>query len=179
MWIHVCEFITQIIFSSIVHKGYFHGHDTIYHARCNAAIPILYCIEYKLKGNHTQLCGKELEVLLKQKGAAVSKMKTVLDKRTLFQKFVDNGAIGLEDKSSILAHWMDTNEARLVALKNAPIELADTTCGRHEVKKKKDLVWAIKKMTPEERAAILQQMAEMDTANAANNKTVPPSLTPI
>jgi hypothetical protein len=58
--------------------------QTIYHARRDAAIPIPDCIKYKLEGNHTQLCGKELEVLLKWKGVAASKMKTVHDKRTLF-----------------------------------------------------------------------------------------------
>ncbi len=111
---------------------------TVYHVRRDAAIPIFDHNEYELEGNHTKLCGKELEVLLKWKGVAASKMKTILDKRTLFQKFVDDGTIGLEDKSSIPAWWTDANEARLNALQSAPIELGDTVYGRHEAEKKKD-----------------------------------------
>jgi hypothetical protein len=152
---------------------------TVHHVRHDATIPILDCIKYELKGNHTQRCGKELEVLLKWKGFAASKMKTVLDKCTLFQKFVDDGAIGLEDESSIPAQWMDANKARLNTLKNEPIELGDTAYEQHEAEKKKDVVQPIKKITPKERAAILQQMAEMDSANAANDETTPPSPTPI
>jgi hypothetical protein len=92
---------------------------------------------------------------------------------------VDDGAIGLEDELSIPAWWTDPYEARLDALKNAPIKLGDTTYWQCEAEKKKDVVRAIKKMTPEERAAILQQMAEMDTADAADNETAPPSPTHI
>ncbi len=106
-------------------------------------------------------------------------MKTVLDKRTLFQNFVDDCAIDLEYKSSILAWWFDANKARLDALKNMFIELGDTAYGRHEAEKKKDVVQAIKKIMPKERVAILQQMAEMDVADAANNETAPPSPTPV
>ena len=82
---------------------------TVYHMRHDATIPILDCIKYKLKGTHTKLCGKELEVLLKWKGVAASKMKTVIDKCTLFQKFADNGVIGFEDESSIWARGADAN----------------------------------------------------------------------
>ncbi len=35
-----------------------------------------------------------------------------------------------EDDTSIPAPWMDADEARLVALTNAPIEMADTSYGR-------------------------------------------------
>jgi hypothetical protein len=101
------------------------------------------------------------------------------DKRTLFQKLVGNGAIDLEDESSILARWMDADEARLDALKSAPIEQGNNAYGRHEADKKKDAVRAIKKMMPKEIAAILQQMAEMATANAADDETTPPSPTPV
>jgi hypothetical protein len=52
-------------------------------------------------------------VLLKWKGVAASKMKTVLDKHILFQKIVDNGAIGLEDELRIPARGTDTNEVGL------------------------------------------------------------------
>jgi hypothetical protein len=118
-------------------------------------------------------------VLLKWKGVAASKIKAVLDKCTLIQKFEDDGAIGLEDKSSIPAQWTDADKASLVTLTNAPIELGDTTYRRHEAKKKKYVVQAIEKMTPKERVAILQQMAKMDAANAADDETAPPSPTPI
>ncbi len=70
---------------------------------------------------------------------------------------------------SIPARWTDANKVRLDALKNMPIELGDTACGRHEMEKKKDVVQAIKKMMPKERVAILQQMVEMDAADARND----------
>jgi hypothetical protein len=50
----------------------------------------------------------------------------------------------LEDGLSIPARWTDADEARLDALKSAPIKLGDTAYGRHEAEKKKDVVQAIK-----------------------------------
>jgi hypothetical protein len=78
---------------------------------------------------------------------------------------------------SIPAQGTDPDKARLNTLKNLPIQLGNTVYRRHEAEKKKDVVQAIKKMMPEERAAILQQMAEMNAANATNNETMPPSPT--
>ncbi len=53
---------------------------------------------------------------------------------------MDSGAIGLEEKSSIPAQWMDTNAVRLNALKNMPVKLGDTAYGWDEAEKKKDVV---------------------------------------
>jgi hypothetical protein len=46
-----------------------------------------------------------------------------------------------------------------------PTEMSDTSYGRFDVQKKRDAVLAIRKMTYEEQAALLQEMIEMDVAD--------------
>jgi hypothetical protein len=65
-----------------------------------------------------------LEVLLRWKGVPVSKMGNVANRRVLYQQFADGGEEE-EDDASIPAPWTDADEAGLVALRNAPIEMAD------------------------------------------------------
>ncbi len=56
-----------------------------------------------------------------------------------------DGAIDLEDESSILARWIDANEASLDAPKNTPIELGDTKYRQHEAERKEDVVEPFKR----------------------------------
>ncbi len=56
-----------------------------YHARREAALPILDRLENKLENVVAWLTGKELEVLLHWKGVPVSKMGNVAKRRVLYQ----------------------------------------------------------------------------------------------
>ncbi len=56
-----------------------------YHARHNAALPILYCLENDLESNVAWLTSTELEIVLKWKGIAVSKMGNVANRCVLYQ----------------------------------------------------------------------------------------------
>jgi hypothetical protein len=47
-------------------------------------------LEYELGNNIVWLCNKELEVLLKWKGIAVSKMGNMANKQELYQQFAGN-----------------------------------------------------------------------------------------
>jgi hypothetical protein len=100
-----------------------------YRARRKAALLVLDCLESLLENAVTRLTGKELEVLLRWKGVPVSKMGDVANRRVLYQQFADEGEEE-EDDVSIPAPWTDDDEAGLVVLRNAPIEMADTSYGR-------------------------------------------------
>ena len=63
-----------------------------------------------------------MEVLLRWKGVPVSKMGNVANRWVLYQQFTDGGEE--EDDASISALWTEANKAGLVALTNAPIEMA-------------------------------------------------------
>jgi hypothetical protein len=56
-------------------------------------------------------------------------MGDVANRRVLYQQFADEGEEE-EDDVSIPAPWTDDDEAGLVVLRNAPIEMADTSYGR-------------------------------------------------
>ncbi len=58
-----------------------------YHVRCKAALPIVDRLETELENNVRRLKSKELEVLLRWKGAGapVLKMGSITDRRILFQ----------------------------------------------------------------------------------------------
>ena len=100
-----------------------------YRARREAALLVLDRLENLLENAVTRLTGKELEVLLRWKGVPVSKMGDVANRRVLYQQFADVGEEE-EDDASIPAPWTDDDEAGLVVLRNAPIEMADTSYGR-------------------------------------------------
>jgi hypothetical protein len=80
-----------------------------YHARHEAALPILDRLENELENVVAQLTGKELEVLLCWKGVPVSKMGNVANRWVLYQQFAVGGEEE-EDDTSIPAPWMDTDE---------------------------------------------------------------------
>ncbi len=51
-----------------------------FHAMRNAALIVLYRLEHELGNDIPRLCNKELEVLLKWKGIALSKMGNMTNK---------------------------------------------------------------------------------------------------
>jgi hypothetical protein len=147
-----------------------------YHARRKAALPVLYCLENKLENVVAQLTRKELEVLLRWKGVPVSKMRNVANRRVLYQQFADRGEEE-EDNASIPAPWTDANEAGLVALKNMPIEMADTSYGWFLATQKRDAERAFQHMDAAEREAFLPRLMKIDTANAKDGQSPPPNPT--
>jgi hypothetical protein len=149
-----------------------------YHARHEAALPILDRLENELENVVARLTGKELEVLLHRKGVPVSKMRNVANRWVLYQQFADGGEEE-EDDTSIPAPWMDADKAGLVALMNAPIEMADTSYGRFLATQKRDAERAFQHMSPAEREAFLQRLTEIDAADAKDGRSRPTNPTPV
>ncbi len=149
-----------------------------YHARRKAALPVLDCLENELENVIAQLTGKELEVLLHWKGVPVSKMGNVANRWVLYQQFADGGEEE-EDDTSIPAPWTDANKAGLVALTNAPIEMADTLYGWFLATQKRDAERAFQHKGPAEREAFLQRLTEIDAADAKDGQSPPTNPTPV
>jgi hypothetical protein len=80
-----------------------------YHARREAALPVLDRLENELENVIARLTGKVLEVLLRWKGVPVSKMGNVGNRWVLYQQFADRGEEE-EDDTSIPAPWTDADE---------------------------------------------------------------------
>jgi hypothetical protein len=149
-----------------------------YHARHEAALPILDCLENVLENIVARLTGKELEVLLCWKGLPVSKMGNVANRRVLYQQFADGGEEE-EDDASIPAPWTDANETGLMVLRNAPIEMADTSYGRFLATQKRDAERAYQHMDAEEREAFLQRLTEINADDAEDGQSPPSNPTPV
>jgi hypothetical protein len=149
-----------------------------YHARREAVLPVLDCLENVLENIVARLTGKELEVLLCWKGVPVSKMGNVANRRVLYQQFADGGEEEEED-ASIPAPWTDANKAGLVALTNAPIEMADTSYGQFLVTQKRDAERAFQHMSPAEREAFLRRLTEINAADAEDGQSLPTNPTPV
>ena len=66
-----------------------------------------------------------------------------------------------------------------MALRIAPIEMGNTTHGRFEAQKKRDVEIAYQKMSPEENESFKQKMAEIDKTGAGDGQSPPPSPTPV
>ena len=101
-----------------------------YHRRREPTLPILDRLENELENDVGQLTSKELEALLWWKGVSVSKMGNVASRRILYQyqQFAEGGS----EEVSVPALWMENDQTELDALRNAPIEMADTSyrlCG--------------------------------------------------
>jgi hypothetical protein len=148
-------------------------------ARREAALPILDRLKNVLGNAVTRLTGKELEVLLRWKGVPVSKMGNVANRRTMFQQFADGGEEEEDDAANNPAPWTDANEARLVALRNAPIEMADTSYGRFLATQKRDAERAYQHMDAEEREAFLRKLTEIDADEAEKGQSQPTNPTPV
>jgi len=84
-----------------------------------------------------------------------------------------------DDAANIPAPWTDVDEARLVALRNAPIEMADTSYGRFLATQKRDAERAYQHMDADEREAFLRKLSEIDADEAENGQSTPTNPTPI
>ena len=149
-----------------------------YCARRKAALPMLDRLANVLENAVTRLTGKELEVLLRWKGVPVSKMGNVANRRVLYQQCADGGEEE-EDNASIPAPWTDANKAGLVALRNAPIEMANILYGRFLATQKRDAERAYQHMDAEEREAFLRKLTEIDADDAKDGQCPPSNPTPV
>jgi len=73
----------------------------------------------------------------------------------------------------------DANKAGLVALKNAPIEMANTSYGRFLATQKRDAERSFQPMDAAEREAFLRKLMEISAAAAQDGQSPPPNPTPV
>ena len=106
------------------------------------------------------------------------KMGNVANRWVLYQQFTYGGEEE-EDNASIPAPWTDADEAGLVALRNAPIEMADTSYGRFLATQKRDTERAYQHMDAEEREVFLRKLTEIDTDDAEDRQSPPSNPTPV
>ncbi len=66
-----------------------------------------------------------------------------------------------------------------MALRNAPIEMADTSYGRFLATQKRDAERAYQHMDAEEREAILRKLTEIDADDAEDGQSPPSNPTPV
>jgi hypothetical protein len=66
-----------------------------------------------------------------------------------------------------------------VALRNAPIEMADTSYGRFLATQKRDAERAYQHMDAEEREVFLRKLTEIDTDDAEDRQSPPSNPTPV
>ncbi len=146
-----------------------------FHARREAALPIVDRLEHELDNDVGRLTSKELEVLLRWKGVAASKMGNVASRRILYQQLAE----GVAEEVSVPAPWTEIDEAELVALRDGPIAICDTAYGRFE-EQKKDIERAYQKMSAAEKDIFKKKMAEIDEADAGvDEESPPPTPTPV
>ncbi len=145
-----------------------------YHARQEAALPIVNRLRNVLENNVAWLTTNKLEVLLRWKGVPVSKMGNVANRHVLYQQFA-----GGEEEASILAPWTEIDQVELDALRNGPIKLSNTAYGPFEEQKKRDIKRAYAKMSAKEKETLKWRMAEINKAGAGNKEFMPPSLAPV
>jgi hypothetical protein len=105
-------------------------------------------------------------------------MGNVANRRVLYQQFTYGGEED-EDDASIPAPWTDAGEAGLVALRNAPIEMADTLYGRFLETQKRDAERAYQHIDAEEREAFLRKLTEIDADDAKDGQSPPSNPTPV
>ena len=66
-----------------------------------------------------------------------------------------------------------------MALRNAPIEMADTSYGQFLATQKRDAEWAYQHMDAEEREAFLRRLTEIDADDAEDGQSLPSNSTPV
>ncbi len=101
-------------------------------------------------------------------------MENVAKEPVLYQQFSEKAA----EDASIPAPWTEINQEELDAVRNAPIKLSNTVYGQFEEKKKRGIKRAYAKMSAKEKETLKWRMAEINKADAGNNESMPPSLTP-
>ena len=74
---------------------------------------------------------------------------------------------------------MDRCRRGLVALRNAPIEMANTLYGRVLATQKRDAKRAYQHMDAEEREAFLRKLMEIDADDAKDGQSSPSNPTPV
>ena len=84
----------------------------------------------------------------------------------LYQQFADGGEEEEDNAAIIPAPWTDADKARLVALRNAPIEMADTLYGWFLAMQNRDAERAYQHMDAEEREAFLRKLTEVNAEDA-------------
>jgi hypothetical protein len=84
-----------------------------YHARREAALPIIDRLKNQLENDVGRLKSKELEVLLWWKGVLVSTMGNIANRRILYQQFAEGGA---EEVGIVPALWTEIDKAELILL---------------------------------------------------------------
>ena len=104
-------------------------------------------------------------------------MGIVANRGVLYQQFTDRG--GEEDDASIPALWTEADKAGLVALTNAPIEMADTLYGQFLATQKRDSKRAFQHMDAAKREAFLRRLTEIDTADVKDGQSLPTNPTPV
>ncbi len=95
----------------------------------------------------------------------MSKMGNVANRQVLYQQFTYGGEEE-ENNASIPTPWTDAEEAGLVALRNAPIEMADTSYGWFLATQKRDAERAYQHMDAEERETFLRKLTEIGADDA-------------
>ncbi len=96
----------------------------------------------------------------------------------LYQQFADRGEEE-EDNASIPAPWTDADEKGLVALRKAPIKMADTSYGRFLAMQKRDAERAYQRMDAEERETFLRRLTEIVADDAEDGQSPPSNPTPV
>jgi hypothetical protein len=102
----------------------------------------------------------------------------VANRWVLYQQFADGGEEEEED-ARIPAPWTDANETGLVALRNAPIKMADTSYGQFLATQKRDAKRAYQHMDAEEREAFLRRLTEINADDAKDGQSPPSNPTPV
>jgi hypothetical protein len=74
---------------------------------------------------------------------------------------------------------LTSDKAELVALTNAPIEMAGTSYGRFLATQKRDAERAFQYMSPAEREAFLRRLMEIDAADDKDGQSLPTNPTPV
>jgi hypothetical protein len=83
-------------------------------------------------------------------------MGIVASRCILYQQFAEGGL----EEVSIPAPWMENDQTELDALRNVPIEMADTSYGCFLAQQKRDAEQAYQKMSDKEKVDFKRKMAE-------------------
>ena len=111
-----------------------------------------------------------MEVLLRWKGVAASKMGNVANRQLLYHQFAE----GDLEKVSIPAPWTKIDKAELIVLRDAPIKMCNTANGQFKEQKKRDVERAYQKMSATEKEIFKKKMVEINEVDTGGDKESPP-----